>query len=211
TYHLTDNVAELTPFAVWALSAGHFPLALGVLQVLCLDVGTDQLPALALGTERPSPSVLKQPPTGKHLVDGEMFRRVFLVLGPVEALVEMLAFLGVLLAAGWRPGLPLPSTPVLLSASGAAFAAVVLGQAANAFACRGTTRWPGALGWRTNPLLLAGVAVELLLLAVFLFVEPVASLLHQAPPPLVGWVIALCAVPAVLGVDALHKRWRRDG
>ncbi|MCC7103953.1 MAG: HAD-IC family P-type ATPase, partial [Chloroflexi bacterium] len=89
TYHLTDNVAELTPFAVWALSAGHFPLALGVLQVLCLDVGTDQLPALALGTERPSNSVLKQPPTGKHLVDGEMFRRVFLVLGPVEALVEM--------------------------------------------------------------------------------------------------------------------------
>ena len=34
TYHLTDNVAELTPFVVWALSGGHFPFALGVLQVL---------------------------------------------------------------------------------------------------------------------------------------------------------------------------------
>ncbi len=34
TYHLTDNVAELTPFVVWALSGGSFPLALGVLQIL---------------------------------------------------------------------------------------------------------------------------------------------------------------------------------
>ena len=53
TYHLTDNVAELTPFVVWALSGGRFPLALGVLQILCLDIGTDLLPALALGAEPP--------------------------------------------------------------------------------------------------------------------------------------------------------------
>ena len=45
TYHLTDNVAELTPFVVWALSGGRFPLALGVLQILALDIGTDILPA----------------------------------------------------------------------------------------------------------------------------------------------------------------------
>ncbi len=53
TYHLTDNVAELTPFVVWALSGGRFPLAIGVLQVLALDIGTDILPALALGAEPP--------------------------------------------------------------------------------------------------------------------------------------------------------------
>jgi hypothetical protein len=41
----------LTPFVVWALSGGRFPLVLGVLQVLCLDVGTDILPAVALGAE----------------------------------------------------------------------------------------------------------------------------------------------------------------
>jgi magnesium-transporting ATPase (P-type) len=36
TYHLTDNVAELTPFVLWALSGGRIPLALSVLQILCL-------------------------------------------------------------------------------------------------------------------------------------------------------------------------------
>ena len=62
TYHLTDNVAELTPFVVWALSGGRFPLALGVLQILALDIGTDMLPALALGAEPPGAHVLERPP-----------------------------------------------------------------------------------------------------------------------------------------------------
>lgn len=50
TYHLTDNVAEVAPFVIWALSGGTFPLALSVLQVLSLDIGTDILPALTLAT-----------------------------------------------------------------------------------------------------------------------------------------------------------------
>ena len=39
---------------VWALSGGRFPLAIGVLQILALDIGTDLLPALALGAEPPT-------------------------------------------------------------------------------------------------------------------------------------------------------------
>jgi magnesium-transporting ATPase (P-type) len=64
SYHLTDNVAELTAFVVWALSGGQFPLALGVLQILALDKGTDLLPALALGAEAPR-EVLTRARTGR--------------------------------------------------------------------------------------------------------------------------------------------------
>jgi magnesium-transporting ATPase (P-type) len=209
TYHLTDNVAELTPFAAWALSGGAFPLALGVLQILCLDVVTDQVPALALGSEPPSRAALRQPPQRGHLIDGAVLRRVFGVLGPAEALMEMAAFVTALLASGWRPG-ALPDGPALLAASGAAFAAVIFGQAANAFACRSTSHWPGALGWTTNRLLLAGVALELLLLAAFLFIPSLATLLGQSPPPWQGWLVAALTAPVVLAVDALHKRLRRE-
>ena len=71
TYHLTDNVAELAPFAVWALSAGRIPLMISVLQVLALDIGTDLLPALALGAEKPEPGVMERPPRtkGARLLD----------------------------------------------------------------------------------------------------------------------------------------------
>ncbi|MEO5900301.1 MAG: HAD-IC family P-type ATPase, partial [Ilumatobacteraceae bacterium] len=211
TYHLTDNVAELTPFVVWALSGGRFPLALGVLQILCLDVGTDLLPALALGTETPSPGVLQAPPEGRHLVDRSLLVRAFVVLGPTEALVSMAAFVVALVAAGWRPGLDFPDGHALQAASGAAFAAVVIGQAANSFACRSATRRPGQLGWRTNRLLLWGVATELLVLALFLTVPPIARLLSQAFPPLAGLAVALAAAPAVLLVDRAHKRLRASG
>ncbi len=208
TYHLTDNVAELTPFVVWALSGGRFPLALGVLQILCLDIGTDLLPALALGAEPPNDRALARPPLGRHLIDSALLRRVFGVLGPAEAVMEMAAFVVALVAAGWRPGDSFPSGHALAAASGAAFAAVVIGQAANAFACRSATRWPGGLGWTGNRLLVGAVGVELTMLAGFLFVGPVASLLDHAPPPGAGFAVAALTAPVLLGADALHKRSR---
>ncbi len=205
TYHLTDNVAELTPFLIWALSGGRFPLALGVLQILCLDIGTDLLPALALGSEPPSPGVLTRPPERRHLIDRTLLVRVFGVLGPTEAVVEMSAFLVGLLAAGWRPGRAFPTGHALMAASGAAFAAVVLGQLANAFACRSATRTPERLGWRTNTLLLWAVSVEVGLLVFVLLVPPVARFLEQAAPPAPAFGVALLAIPAVLLVDRIHK------
>jgi magnesium-transporting ATPase (P-type) len=209
-YHLTDNVAELTPFVVWALSGGRFPLALGVLQILCLDIGTDLLPALALGAEPANVRALQRPPLGRHLIDGALLRRVFAVLGPAEAVMEMTAFVVALLAAGWRPGDSFPTGHALLAASGAAFAAVVFGQVANAFACRSATLGPAALGWFTNRLLLYGVGAELAALAGFLLIPPIASLLGQAPPPATGLVVAVLAAPAVLIVDGLYKRLRAN-
>ena len=152
-----------------------------------------------------------------RFLDRAVAVRAFGVLGPTEAVVEMAAFLGVYLAAGWRPGQAFSTGSVLLAASGAAFAAVVLGQMANAFACRSSVRWAGAAGWRVNRLLLVAVAVEAVVAGTFLFVPPIADLLRQQPPPAVGWVLAAVAAPAVIGADALHKlvraRWagrRRD-
>lgn len=213
TYHLTDNVAELTPFVLWALSGGRFPLALGVLQVLALDIGTDILPAIALGAEPASPQILQKPPTGRHLLGRSALLRAFAMLGPVESLVEICAFLAAFAAFGWSLGAPFPEGRALLVASGAAFTAVVLGQFANAFACRSAARWPGALGWFTNAHLVAAEGFELMLLLGFLFVPPLANLLGQAPPGLRGFSVALLAIPMVLFADAIQKRWiaRRAG
>jgi calcium-translocating P-type ATPase len=208
TYHLTDNVAELTPFVIWALSGGRFPLALGVLQILSLDIGTDLLPAIALGNEAPSRSVLLRPPESRHLIDRPLLVRVFGLLGPTEAAVEMSAFIVALIAAGWRPGDSFPTGHALMAASGAAFAAVVIGQIANAFACRSATRAPWRLGWTSNRFLLWAIGVEMLVLSGFLLVPPAADLLDHAFPPLAGTVVVLLAAPAVLFADYTHKRVR---
>ncbi len=209
TYHLTDNVAELTPFLVWALSGGNVPLALTVLQILALDIGTDLLPALALGAEPPSRTTMRQPPSTGALIDRGVLGRVFGVLGPAEAVVEMAAFFVVLGLAGWTLGAE-PSAQTLASASGAAFAAVVLGQLGNAFACRSEYRWVGALRMTGNPMLLWAVGVELVLLAVFLS-PPLAGLLGGSPPPVSGWVVVLAAPVAVVLADTAAKAVRARG
>jgi magnesium-transporting ATPase (P-type) len=210
TYHLTDNVAELAPFVVWALSGGRFPLALSVLQVLCLDIGTDILPALALGAEPPASDALERPSHGRHLLDRAVLLRSFGLLGPTEALVEMLAFMASMAAFGWRPGMTFPGGAAFLTASGAAFSAVVIGQMANAFACRSATRRPGALGWTRNRPLVYAVGAELALLFAFLYIGPLAGILGHAPPTAIGAAFAILTFPVVLLVDAVQKHLRKN-
>jgi calcium-translocating P-type ATPase len=207
TYHLSDNVAELAPFLLWGLTGGTFPLALGVLQILALDIGTDLLPALALGAEPPSPRALKGTARTGGLIDRRVMRRAFGVLGPTEVLISMSAFTIVLLAGGWRWGTE-PDPQLLATASGTAFTAIVLGQLANAFACRSETRPGYRLDPRTNPLLPGAIAVEILLLLVFLSIPPLPDLLGGTMPTTLGWALAALAVPAVLLTDAADKTWR---
>ncbi|OBR99910.1 haloacid dehalogenase [Mycobacterium gordonae] len=208
TYHLTDNVAELAPFLVWALSGGYFPLALGVLQIIALDLGTDTLSAVALGAEPPAQHLLEGPPVHGRLMNRTVLRRAFGLLGPLEAVLSLAAFVVSLLALGWRPGDPFPTGHALAAASGAAFITVVLAQTANVFSCRSSSRWPGALGWFTNRLLVPAALIGLAISLLELWVPPVARLLGQWNPPLWGWAVALASIPVLLGVDALDKRLR---
>lgn len=117
----------------------------------------------------------------------------------------MVAFVLVLRAGGWSWG-EQPSASVLALASGAAFAAISLGQMANAFACRSESRPAWLVGLRRNLLLLGAVATEAVLLAVFLGVPFVSALLGGAPPPAIGWAVAGLGAVALLLVDALRKR-----
>ena len=209
TYHLTDNVAELAPFVVWALSGGQIPLALGVLQVLAIDIGTDTLAAAALGAEPPARDVLTRPPVTGALLNRTVLLRAFGIIGPAIALASMGAFLLTYAVAGWRAGQPFPTGDVALMASGAAFATVVLGQTANAFACRSSTRWPGALGWTSNRLLIPAVLADLAIGALMLAVPFLALALGQAMPGPVGWTVAVLAAVLVLALDAAYKAIRR--
>ncbi len=207
TYHLTDNVAELAPFAIWALSGGSIPLGLTVLQVLALDIGTDLLPALALGAEAPNPRTMRGPAKAGRLIDRRVLRRAFGVLGPAEAVTSMAAFLVVLAAAGWTWGAT-PATTAVATASGALFTAVVLGQLANAYACRSETRWVGRVRFAGNRLLTVAVGFELAMLAVFLLLPPLPEVLGGRLPSWLGWGMAVLAVPAVWLADAVDKALR---
>jgi magnesium-transporting ATPase (P-type) len=203
TYHLADNVAELAPFAVWALSAGRVPLALSVLQILSLDLVTDQLPALALGAEPPSAAALATPVSSEHLVSRRVLVRSLLVNGPVEALVSLAAFGFVLHRGGFSPSGPPPAPALLAQASGAAFAAVVFGQLANAWVCRADAHRPA--GKR----LYAAASFALLALLALLGIPALGPVFAHAMPPWQGLVVAFLAAPAVALADRLYRALAR--
>jgi magnesium-transporting ATPase (P-type) len=208
TYHLTDNVAELTPFVVWALSAGRIPLMITVLQVLALDLGTDILPALALGAERPEPGVMRRPPRSRRarLLDRRVLGRAFGFLGPVEAALSMAMLpLGAALFFGWpAQALPRGGTGKLLLST-MVFASIALMQMAVALQCRGTPASLRSIRPFGNQLLNAALLVELLALSVFVYAPPVYHVLGQRPLAPTQWIPILVAPWLLLLAEELRK------
>jgi len=212
TYHLTDNVAELTPFVVWAVSGGSIPLMITVLQVLALDIGTDLLPALALGSEAAEPGTMSRPPRDRaeRLLGRRVLGRAFGFLGPVEAAASMAMLpIGAALFFSW-PDLPLPvegASKETLSTM--VFAAIVCMQMANAFECRSTPASLFAIGPLGNRLLLGAVATEALALLAFVYVPPVAAALGMQPLESVQWLPVLATPLVLVAAEEARKAFVR--
>jgi potassium/sodium efflux P-type ATPase len=208
TYHLTDNVAELAPFVIWALSAGRIPLMISVLQVLALDIGTDLLPALALGAERPEPGVMDRPPRSKNarLLDRRVVGRAFGFLGPVEAAASLaLVPLGAALFFGW-PVEALPTSGMERDTlSSMVFAAIVLMQMANAFECRSTPASLFTIGPLSNRLLVGAVAIEALALLAFVYLPPIRNALGQYPLNPTQWLLVFITPWVLLAAEETRK------
>ncbi len=63
SYILASNVPEIVPFLGYGFIG--MPLALTIPQILAVDLGTDMIPALGLGTERPQSGVMDLPPRSR--------------------------------------------------------------------------------------------------------------------------------------------------
>ena len=222
TYILVSNVAEAAPFL--AMVAFRIPAALTVMQILAVDLGTDLLPALGLGAEAPESGLMHRPPRRRQapLLDGPVLRRAFLVLGPLEAGLAMLAYGLVWRQAGltWpqlqalAPQLLQHTAPPALQAvqqraSSVAFTAIVLGQLGALMACRSEWRPSWRMLREPNPLLWWGVISELLLLAALLLVPALGVVFALGPYPLRWLPLLALSAPLIVLVDDLRKRWPR--
>jgi calcium-translocating P-type ATPase len=214
-YIFAHAVPEVVPFLVFALAGGAVPLPLTVLLILCIDLGTETLPALALGREPAEPGLMRRPPRPSHerLVTKQMLLRAWGLLGVTSAALTMLAFLYTLQRAGWSPGdsvgLGAPLHHAYLQATTATFAAIVACQVGTAMAARTEHASLRSVGVTTNRLLLAGIGLELAFAAAVCYLPALNRLLSTAPlPPDVLLVIAPMPV-VVWGVDELYRAARR--
>ncbi len=86
-YIFAHAMPEAIPFLVFALSGGAVPLPLTVMQILAIDLGTETLPALALGREPAEPGIMHRPPRPRSsgVVDREMLMRAWVWMGLLSA------------------------------------------------------------------------------------------------------------------------------
>lgn len=190
TYILSSNVPELVPYLAYMLLG--IPLPLTVIQILAVDLGTDMLPALALGAEAPHPELMQQPPRqrSERLLSWGMALRAYLWLGMLEAAIAMGAFYFVLDGTGWHFGDHLSSVdPGYLRSTTACLAGIVIAQMMNVFMCRHPQQSALNFGLLSNPMLLAGLAFELILLLLIIYTPWGNALFGTAPLALDVWLM----------------------
>ncbi|NSL54346.1 cation-translocating P-type ATPase [Uliginosibacterium aquaticum] len=206
TYILSSNIPEIVPYLAFVLL--RIPLPLTVIQILAVDLGTDMLPALALGAEPPHAGVMRRPPRprGERLLSWPLLARAYLFLGPLEALGAMAAFFFVLHAAGWQYGDVLaPRDPLYLQATTACLMAIVLAQMVNVFVCRHPQLPLWHFSLLENRLLLAGLALELGLLLLIIYTPLGNVLFGTAPLAAVVWGYALPFAALLGGLEEARK------
>lgn len=213
TYILSSNIPELIPYLAFMLF--RIPLPLTIIQILAVDLGTDMLPALALGAEAPHPGIMQQPPRARNerLLSWGLVVRAYLWLGVLEAAIALIAFFFVLKGSGWHYGEMLPPLdPVYLSATSACFAGIVIAQMVNVFLCRHPRQSTLSFGLFSNPMLLAGLALELSLLLLIVYTPWGNTLLGTAPLTTSVWLLVL---PMALLMGLLEegrkalRRWQQ--
>ncbi|MBJ7456471.1 MAG: cation-transporting P-type ATPase, partial [Thermoleophilia bacterium] len=207
-YHFCSNVGELIPFLVWGMTGGAVPLPLVVMQVLAIDLGTDLVPAIALGTERAEPGTMSRPPRPRsdRLLDRSVLGRVFGWIGPLEGLAAMSAFLFAYALSGWRPWEALDDAgPLYIEATTMTMAGIVMAQIGAGFGWR-TNRQPvTAVGLFSNRLLLIGIAVEVAMVAVLAYTPGLQDVFHTAGLGPWHWLFLLAWPPVVLGAEEARK------
>lgn len=215
TYIFASNVPEIVPFLAFVLF--RIPLPLTVMQILAVDLGTDLVPALALGAEPPEPGIMDRPPRPRQrrLLDFRLLLRAYGFLGSLEALAAMAGFFFVYLLHGWRPGMELPSSgPLYIEATTMTLASIVFAQVGNVFACRTERESILKVGLLSNRLVLIGILVELLLLNLLMQIPLLQRIYGVSPLPLEAWGLLLLFPPFLLlaeeGRKALIRRWIAD-
>ncbi|HEY7226294.1 MAG TPA: cation-transporting P-type ATPase [Micromonosporaceae bacterium] len=209
--HLTP---EAVPLLVFALAGGAVPLPLTVLQILAIDLGTETLPALALGREPAEPGLMHRAPRPRteSVIRPDMLRRAWLLLGGTSAVLVLGAFFLTLRAGGWHPGAAVDaSTPLhhtWRQATTMTFLGIVACQVGTAVAARTSHASLRSVGLVSNRLLLWGIAFELGFAAAVVTVPALQHVFDTALPP---WELLLVLLPFPVVVWGVDELWRWHG
>ncbi len=210
-YLFSHNIAELTP--ILAATFIGFPLVpLMAVQVLAIDLGSDVLPALALGAEPPEPDVMDRPPRSRRqsLLSAEVVRR-FLFLGGIQSLGVCVAFFWRVHSAGIAFSAFTADNPVYREAITMTQAGIVVSQFFNGLTVRSDRRSILKVGLLSNPRLVAAECLGVAIMAAISYLPALQAVFHTAALSAGDWLLLIGFGMLLLVADETRKWLLRRG
>jgi len=103
-YTLTSNIPEILPFLLYNVM--QLPLPLSTVLILCIDLGTDMIPAIALAYEPPESDIMKRRPRNSQtdrLVNPRLISFSYFQIGVIQGLAGMYTYFVVMHSYGIHP------------------------------------------------------------------------------------------------------------
>ena len=105
-YTLTSNIPEIAPFLLYITI--NLPLPLSTVLILCVDLGTDMIPAISLAYEQKESDIMDRPPRNSatdRLVNQRLISFAYLQIGVMQALAGFFTYMIILNDFGYTPGM----------------------------------------------------------------------------------------------------------
>ncbi|HET9383132.1 MAG TPA: cation-transporting P-type ATPase [Streptomyces sp.] len=208
-YLFSHNIGELVP--ILAATFAGFPLVpISAVQILAIDLGSDVLPALALGAEPPEPDVMERPPRSRRerLFSAAVVGRI-LFLGGIQAVCVTGVFFWHVRSSGIPFDDFTSDTPVYREAITMVQAGIVLSQFFNALAVRTDRQSVVKAGLLSNPALLAAGGFGVALMAAVSYVPLLQDVFNTAALDAADWAVLAGLGTLPLIADEARKWWLR--
>ncbi|XP_074079185.1 sodium/potassium-transporting ATPase subunit alpha-2-like isoform X2 [Macrotis lagotis] len=103
-YTLTSNIPEVSPFLLFIII--NIPLPLGTITILCIDLGTDMIPAISLAYEKAESDIMKRKPRDPKrdkLVNHRLISMAYGQIGIIQAMAGFFSYFVILAENGFKP------------------------------------------------------------------------------------------------------------
>merc|ERR1712036_198545 len=103
-YTLTSNIPEISPFLLFILA--DVPLPLGTITILCIDLGTDMVPAISMAYEEAESDIMKRQPRNPftdRLVNERLISMAYGQIGMIQASAGFFVYFVIMSENGFWP------------------------------------------------------------------------------------------------------------
>ena len=103
-YTLTSNIPEISPFLLFIIA--DIPLPLGTVTILCIDLGTDMVPAISMAYEEAESDIMKRQPRNPftdRLVNERLISMAYGQIGMIQASAGFFVYFVIMAENGFWP------------------------------------------------------------------------------------------------------------